>query len=494
MQDAFGDMGIRFTALNYAMKFLSSADEIALCQDVIYPASDIMFWDFDMTDEKDYWKLAMFGHRLARNSTTALIAFARTKPHTKVLKGFEMNGMTVLGKDWRVQQRQANVFPDSAALSKEDRAALPEQLQYIRCGNEIEDGGPQIMHTGILRKLCRAYKFNVTVCGDRPHKYIWHPSFRTNAIKGYTLAMTLFELTEDAIEQLPDEATQQQLQEELDRLKEAERTDYQGMNTDPSYSLEEWYEKENERHGEIPMMPLFQAPALCRTALLPSKSRYHYQLQGDGTKITTLYNNTYEKGTILGKLQREDSKTKGGFKYPEPERQDDMVVVTDRSGYYDCKEEPLVVDHQDAFFVSSKMGWKSLTIPNERERPLFDMAKHKGWVFICLNICDNSKCLDEDLHDRVLNKRVRPDQGDPNMMIEEFGRVEMELNGIPVIDQDPLFEEKTSHLDTCVVLKREADSKAHTWTPREDGTYQLRVRVVGGTEYSYVKITSIIIM
>lgn len=496
LQNAMTSIGIRFTALNYAMKFMSSGDEVAYCQQAIYPDSDIMFWDFAMTDEKDYWKLAMFGRRLAIHSTTALVAFQRTKGHAKVLAGLEEQGMTVLGKDWRVHQIQQSSFPDTVGLSAADLQALPPLLQYIRCGNEIEDGGPPIMSRGILRKLCRAHKFNMTVCPDRPHKYIWHPSYRTNAIKGHTLAMTLLEIMEDATQLLSDNsASIQQLRQEIDELQQAQRRDYERAKTASTVlGLGKWWEEEDERHGEIGLISFFQEPTLCRTALLPSNSRNVYQVQGTGMKITTLYNNTYERGTMLAKLRKEDLKAKNGFKNPEKEREQEMVLATEKSGYFECKDEVLSIDHQDAFLVTSKMGWKSLTLPNERERELFDTTKAKGYVFICLSVCDNSKCPDEDLHDRVYNKRVRMDQGDPIMMIAEYGKVEMELNGIRVMDYTPIIDNKVSHLDNCLALKKDSEKSPHTWQPNEDGAYQLKARIVDGTEWAYVKISSVIIM
>ena len=540
VQPMFRAARLKFQTQNYAIQAMSSGDEVALCATELYGRSyDVLFWDFDMTDEQDYWKLALFVYRTIGASTTtttatttttthdtiyrpALIAFQQSRGHASVLSGLEEIGMTVLGRDSVVQRRQDKACPNSSHRTKEERDALPPHLQYIRCGNLMEEGGPKTYDDIVDgKKMCRGHKFNLDVCANRPRKYIWHPGWRVNAIKGYTLAMTLTELLIDAMEELivvfdssgDDSSRQQQWQDHLATLQKAEQADYERILATPGIvGPGTWLsaEKMHTIHEHIDLDSLFKRPALCRTALLPSKSRLLQAAdagKGATTLVTNLYNETYEMGVMLNKFRSfetaSNNNDNGGYRYADKERENEMVIVTDKLDYLvdEACTEQLAINHQDVFIVSSAQGWRSMTLPSKAElrySPDFHMATAKGWIFLCLFICNDSKCPPHDLHDRIYQKPFTKEE-DAASMLQEFGHLEMTVNGVEVTSFERLIKTKYSHLDNCLTLAHNttdasSNGNPYQWKPTRNGKYILNARIVNASQWSYVKISSIIIM
>jgi len=530
LEDAAGPIfqaaGIPFTTQNYAIQAMSSGDEVALCSTELYGRGDqndydIMFWDFDMTDEQDYWKLAMFASRtMALDVTTspsadpkrsrpALMANQRTKGHASVLVRLEQAGIAVLGRDTKAQGQQNKACPDSSRLSKDEREALPPHLQYIRCGKEMEEGGPKTYDDIVDgKKMCRGYKFNPDVCPNRPRQYIWHPGWRVNAIKGYTLALTLTELLEDAVESLIN--SMGNMQEQLETLETNEQADHESFLATNRASLlpTKWVAKEESQdiHDHIDLESLFRLPALCRTALLPSKSRLlqREDLRNAGSTklLTNSYNETFEMGVMANRLRKFESNqgNDGGYRYKDESRRNDMVIITDKADYLDdpsCTEE-LVFSHQDAFIVTSSQNWRSITLPSEAElryNQAYDVSSAKGWIFMCLFTCNDSKCSPQDLHDRIYNKEPRKEA---KSSLQGLGDLEMTINDVPVTKYDTLIKTRYSHLDGCLGMGHDNDAESskseYTWKADGNGKYVVTARIANATRWSYFKISSLILM
>ncbi|CAB9504846.1 expressed unknown protein [Seminavis robusta] len=525
-------VGMHFRARNHAISRLSSGDEYALCLPQLIgidtQKQDVVFWDFEMTDEKDFWKLALFSHRMAhiqQSEMPALVAYHRLKEHTSLLAQLERKGMAVLGRDVTVQQtRQHAAIPDSTKLG--NRALLSDHLKYLRCGKELEDGGPQVTKpggAGVRKKLCRLYKFNTDVCPDRPHKYIWHPGWKFNALKGYTLALTMVELLQQALEQLAQHNQQQQthmsnnddwMQQHLKQLQQEELADaalFRAPTNIPTGVSSKWFHQEAEQQQVDGFLnTLFRQPAMCRTALLPSYSRFLDNKNKNMTlalvkkkkknMVTTPYGDVYEQGVLFSKIKKYETDTTnqqnqqqtGGYRYAELERANDMVLVTEKADNYDCPQAPLAIDHQDAFMVTSAMGWRSLTIPAPTTTTNDNNNDNKGWLFMCLSVCDNSKCPTNDLHDRVCQKPFKKEEN-PTAMLRQYGTVEFQVNGIPVVDTSPLIHNKYSHLDNCRALHNNGTAYNY-WQPDATGSYTLSARITGASKWSYLKISSVIAM
>jgi len=528
----FQAANITFETRNYAIQALSSGDEVALCSAELYGKEyDIMFWDFDMTDEQDFWKLAMFASRtmtFAGKSTgaPALIAFQRTKGHASVLVRLEQAGLAVLGRDTMVQQQQNMACPDSTQLSKNEREALPPHLRYIRCGKEMEEGGPKT-YDGVVdgKKMCRAHKFNNDVCPARPRKYIWHPGWRVNAIKGYTLALTLMELLLDALEglELSFQIAQQDgntttmtiIQNQMEELEYIDQTEYTrfwaSKRTDLLHT--HWLKQEEQTHNnQIDLESLFRLPALCRTALLPSKSR---MLQTEDIHnfsmvklVNNPYNETVESGVLMNQLRSFESNKEndGGYHFADVDRHSDIVIITDKVDYLDesttCSEQ-LAINHQDAFIVTSAQGWRSMTLPSDvelRYNDHFDVSAAKGWMFMCLFICNDSKCPPQDLHDHIYKK---PTKDGRKSSLQGLGNFEMTINGVRVTNYEVLIKNRFSHLDNCLALghdvalndgKKNETNSEYVWRANANGEYVVMARISNATQWSYIKVSSIVLM
>ena len=530
----FAAVNINFQAQNYAIQALSSGDEAALCANELYGHDyDVLFWDFGMTDESDVWKLAMFAYRAillpshssskdrgggqTRPALVASLVGGLAKQYATVLSGLEKRGMTVLGRDVSVHRKQELACPDSLGKSKAEREAMPRHLQYIRCGKEMEEGGPKTYDNVVDgKKMCRNFQFNNAVCPNRFHKNIWHPGWKVSALDGYTLTMTLQELLIEALEGLVHKQKQQPnkdishwMEYYLNKLNRAEQADYEQSLEAPGLpELDEWYSNEEKQdiHSEIDLSSLFRRPSLCRTALLPSKSR-SLQAEDIAEKLklelhTNPYNQSFERGVMsrtLNKFEKRTNKNDGGYRYPEKERQSEMIIITDIADYQGtdnetCSENRLAINHMDAFIITSSQGWRSMTFPSKpelRHNPQFGMEQAKGWLFLRLTTLLND-CPDENLYNRIYQKPFQRDQ-DPDAMLRQYGHFELTVNAVPVTNFNKLIVNKKGHLDNSLALAHNG-TNPYVWKPNADGQYLLKARIVEASDWSYVKISSFIVM
>ena len=532
VQPIFAAVNIDFQAQNYAIQAMSSGDEVALCANELYGHDyDIMFWDFGMTDENDFWKLVMFAYRtilLPSGRRTedgvvqtrpalmvSLLTFA--KEYATILSGLEKRGMAILARDVPVHRKQQLACPDSLEKSKAERDAMPRHLQYIRCGKQMEEGGPKTYDNVVDgKKMCRNFQFNTSICPNRFHKNIWHPGWKVSALNGYTLTMTMQELLIEALERLVQQQQQQPnknpsiwMKYYLDKLGRAEQADYEQMLEATGLpELDEWYSIEEKQniHSEIDLSSLFRRPSLCRTALLPSKSR-SLQAEDMNQKInvellTNPYNQTFERGVMsrtLKKFERITNKNDGGYRYPEKEREDEMVIVTDIADYQGtdnetCAENRLAINHMDAFIITSSQGWKSMKFPSKpelRHSSQFSIEQAKGWLFLRLTTLLKD-CPKDDLYDRIYKKPFQQDQ-EPDAMLRQYGHFELMVNDVPVTNYEKLIVNKKGHLDNSLALIHDG-SNPYVWKPNADGQYLLKARIADASNWSYVKISSIILM
>lgn len=326
----------------------------------------------------------------------------------------------------------------------------------------------------------------------------------------FLLVLVVLELVEDAIEELAknepnptdvvndlpkSKARLQQQLLNLTRMEEMEYNQILASNELSATGLRKWLGQENKQpiHRHIDIPSLLKSPALCHTAVLPSDIRYRGILTENTQHMmtTTIDKKRYEKGVSFSSVEvREKPHNKnngkgGKFVHPIVNRSDDLILVTHKGDHDRC-EEPTTYEStfRDAFLVTNKGGPKTLTIPNDSEKQYyteFDIEKSKGWIFLCFYDCI-TKCPPEDLSSRILRSKGQTDSS----------WLDMKVNGVSVSDFVTLF----SGSKHCRALKHDdADEKKQfTWTPNEDGNYQIRIDIREQSQWSFLRFSSIILM
>ena len=290
-------------------------------------------------------------------------------------------------------------------MSDAEIAASPKYVQYFKCQEKTESGDPG----------CNEFKFNHTYCPERVGQNTWHPGWRYHALMGHTVAFTILELITQALDSLsasePDttETPQQKharLLLLLQTLDAKEQQDYENIFMSPlPRDLEQYFEdslwKGDEKDANKEAMkdlPLFETMVkdfhFCHTAMIPSEMRYRGLL-------TENYNETgkaksydhYEHGVMITKMMAVETDDTKNTSYtdPHPDHADQMVLTSSGEDWDEETCEDLTrIDHKDFFYISSKEGWRTLTIPNNSEKKYyteFSTETSKGWIIICLSVC-----------------------------------------------------------------------------------------------------------
>jgi len=442
----FESVGINFVGRNYAMGGMSSAPELALCQESIFGIdADVLTWDFGMTDVPHNWKHALYLSRAGVHRNHPAVVSIN-------IHGFDNDLKVGLHKD--IENRGVAAFylkgdsirdmedplPDMLGMNQKEIDAEPDYVRYFKCNKEIEKDDPG----------CGDHKYNEAVCPNRRHKAPWHPGFKVNALYGNLMAFFLIENLGDAIQELLNEDYDPV--QKLEELKKEEEKEYEELfvkSSDlPKETISDFIDE--TLMSQIDPNIIYNHPALCYTALLPSEIRYEGILKGEDeeTNKTAILN--HEQGIMKVAAEKERS-------------QDGMRIVKDDPGQPPC-EVLTFIDYKDYFYSNEKDGWTHLTIPNDSEKKYVDITPYKGMVVICFIKCDWNKCDDGDVRNTT--------------------SLQMKVNDVDVVDFTPINQ--------CAILKHQ---KGYVF-PSSNNKYKIEVFVVPaemGQPKHYTRITSMIL-
>jgi hypothetical protein len=144
------------------MKDISSGEEIALCaQSIFWLDVDSLTRNFGQADGGEAWKTLLYAYQAAQmKSHPALIGLLDSHDYSvgqeHVLQWMEDSGMTTLRMHQKILAEMIEAVPDTVALDDAGKQKMPLFVRYIRCAENIEDGGP-----------CSQHKFNLTLCENR---------------------------------------------------------------------------------------------------------------------------------------------------------------------------------------------------------------------------------------------------------------------------------------------------------------------------------------
>jgi hypothetical protein len=534
IQPVFAAVQVSFRARNYGMSATASAPELAACASAIYfdpkqaennndtasssnTAVDVLSWDFGLTDSRSYWKMPFFFWRgtaaAAATTTTTTVRNEQQRPSQSVptvpvFVALNVGGATALAtsvaalrverladmerfhaftgilvQNERVFQDCQAAIPDSSVnvVAEESSVkdtttesaeeelrlqAMPPLIRNFKCRDFLETGDP----------YCGRDKWNTTMCTNRMHMVGWHPGWKTHALQGNLLALTLADALDEALvflqqqlgglEQPASSPTPNTLDRIVQQLQAQElETSERILNTDnnndipAAFRLPLWA---SEFALPLDVEPhwIWLQPNVCRTARMPARSRLlgvatnnnHIlkQQQNGNSNDNEMENDSYYKGIPRIEAEREFSSDNAEMRLVQDTlRQDPRLTKCNETWRW---------DFQDNYYVHNREGWRHLVVPNDAEAlaylPRRGGQQHqlKGIILVCMTACNSRKCDPSQLF---------PDD------VNEHGRGEMEVNGVPVQSLTPA--------DACHFLKH---ANGHIWQPNAQGRFQVRVRVI----------------
>lgn len=276
------------------------------------------------------------------------------------------------------------------------------------------------------------------------------------ALTGHMMALFLCDILLDAISELKGSPLSQTiLQSQLTSQEDADYEKFYGSNV-PDLHKEFMKKIDKKLMNEANATVFYRSPSICHTARLPAESRYLGILtESAQTGVTTYY-----KGQALHDAKNIET---------DGDRNAPMPLVYDESEREKCDVE-LTRDYKDFFFLSNRMGWRSLTVPNQAEIQAYgrESTRQLGILLVCLTSCPWQKCPNGNLAMKeVMN-----------------GEVKFEVNGQGVAG--------FSKLDDCFALR---GKNGHFWKPNDDGQFVVNANIPSDTsELSYMRISSIVVL
>ena len=348
------------------------------------------------------------------------------------------------------------------------------------------------------------------------------------------MAFTVLELITEALQNLialeppvTESAKQrkQRLMAQLKQLDDDEQRDYNYMVQTPLpielkllFDETLWKGDQREENKEA-MKDLGIVDAMvkdfffCHTAILPAEIRFRGLLTGNFDAVGTVMDELYEHGIMQSQIANEENPSDENKKIfainnPNLERGQQMMLGASDDDYEYWCPEPTRNDHKDFFYISSVEGWRTLTLPNDAEKEYyreFDLENSRGWIFVCMASCKCvnevvqkfislplanlllqrtraegfwGECKDGDIHDSIM---------DGSFDAGEFGKIEMEVNGVTVTDAKCFSK-------CCALRHGDLDGyPSFKWPSNADGTYDIRIRITESSKYAYARFSSFIL-
>jgi len=375
-------------------------------------------------------------------------------------------GMTTLGMDKTFMEKYIyKAIPDMFGKKDAEIAKTPPFVQYLKCEDKIEKGDRTSLVScmiGMILNLscldvfvleysrtapltstlrsrqilcahtagCDANKYNDTVCASRKFKASWHPGWKYHALVGNLIAITQLDALEDALQgfvdvekdlDLKDETLADQktrLTNQLNDLSSQEGKDYNNIFNSPipeklQPHLERWWgdaEGKAEHLSDMELEAFFKMPSFCHTGMLPAEIRFQGLLTENSTNVGTIWDQNYDSVNKYDQVQRfeydkRNASYSAEYKDPRPEKDGQIMLVEASEDRGDDCEVYTHLDFKDHFYISSREGVRTLTLPNNAEKKYYteyDATKAKGYILMCLKpvstiegmfACCKERCL-----------------------------------------------------------------------------------------------------
>lgn len=281
------------------------------------------------------------------------------------------------------------------------------------------------------------------------------------ALWGNLLALFLSDTLLDLITELGAPAYNRS--ELLAQLQSEEDADYEKFKSSYAPDIIEYHlvPIEDDLVDDKNVSFLFRSPSICHTARLPAETR-HLGILTESKQVG-VHDYEYFKGISMKQAK---TMTQGNASVST------MPLVYDQDDREQCDQAEIKRDYMDWFMVSSAMGPKTLTVPNDAERQAYgrESEKLQGILLLCVVGCPWGRCKDGELQlDAILN-----------------GTLQIDVNDRPV-------KNITEFRSDCGILRGE---KGHRWQPNNAGQYVLKASVsaVQNSTFSFIRISSFIVL
>jgi len=367
---------------------MSSNPELALCMESVYGKDiDVLSWDFGMTDGSRAHQIAgitLWGYR-AKLMSTQPVLFGFTgnnrnrDKHFQDLEKIGMGSVTVNNLDG-IRTK----LPDSARVN--DTQSIPLALRYYICDGHAEPNKePCSSHKWDTRRFCPKVKGQVG----------WHPGWKDHMLQGRLLGFYLLQRLKEALNAfLPVSSKRNETNENFQTkihtvsssylldLRNQEQLEQQHYFTDFT-SLPKLNAYSSVTSPEI-IQSLFHDPSVCRTALLPSHTRYNNILIDDST--TSSPDQAFYSGIPHFSLPSSS------------DNQIASVPLVYGPRPQPCANAKIDQDFKDYILVGNSKK-SHLTIPNDTEMKVYhhpsqqlQTVNDKASVIFCLVTCEWNRC------------------------------------------------------------------------------------------------------
>ena len=132
---------------------------------------------------------------------------------------------------------------------------------------------------------------------------------------------------------------------------------------------------------------------MCRTALLPSQSRYlgHVTERAQEQRPYTFDNYRFDLEGVSRVEADHEARLSSGIAVEDDAFREMALVWGDEGHHVDQCPELISIDAKDYFYSNEHMGWTTLSVPNAIERSVYlpdTNKKLKGIVMVCNVLCN----------------------------------------------------------------------------------------------------------
>jgi hypothetical protein len=202
-----------------------------------------------------------------------------------ILADLEQKGLTTLHMSGGELGVIEQAIPETLGMSSAQLLEMPPYVRNFKCEGKLEDGEP----------LCSKEKFTEG-CANRGKQTSWHPGWKWHALVGNGMALSLMERLGDALTNLVQLEKYDPLTL-FNELKAQEDKDYAtffGSEINPLYKSMLQSDSSAEIDEIVKMT--FQERGVCRTARLPSESRFKGIMTSSKNRFGHIH---YERGIVI---------------------------------------------------------------------------------------------------------------------------------------------------------------------------------------------------
>jgi len=400
----FSAAGLNFIGKNYAMDGMDSGPELGMCMESIYGKDiDVLAWDFNMTDGRENWKIALWGARGASHPSRPIQVLLDGPGHRRGyrLKAFQRMENVGVGLFF---MRNINYEPFIEMLPDSDKDSdlfeVPKSLKYLVCSGQYEAVG----------KSCTNHKYNTLKrCPKSSGQTPWHPGWKHHQLEGRILAQFMISMLNEAVDKLVSMFTVS-----AGDMHDLEILNF-GNNWKDKIDNEAWmgsastltkpYPYENKEVFKVVSNSFYRGNAICSSAMLPSDARYNGLVTGK----KGIFGVDYDKGMKQIDAQLRSEAADGNVS---------MTVVHSSNKANNACPKYGIRDYKDYYYIGKVEDddvWHTRIFPSDAEYDAFSKGtvSTENFIMACLDICDKEKncseryVLDGDLASMYVdNKKV----------------------------------------------------------------------------------------